>query len=61
MAIEPGIAMVGGAVAGMQALTPLALLGLALLSGGSVAQSGDRVLRWARRLLSTLERLPRPA
>ena len=61
MAIEPGIAMVGGAVAGMQALTPLALLGLALLSGGSVAQSGDRALRLARHLISPLGRIPRVA
>ena len=61
MAIEPGIAMVGGAVAGMQALTPLALLGLALLSGGSVAQSGDRALRLARHLTSPLGRIPRAA
>ena len=61
MAIEPGIAMVGGAVAGMQALTPLALLGLALLSGGSVAQSGDRALRLARHLISPLGRIPRAA
>ena len=61
MAIEPGIAMVGGAVAGMQALTPLALLGLALLSGGSMAQSGDRALRLARHLISPLGRIPRAA
>jgi len=60
MAIEPGIAMVGGAVAGMQALTPLALLGLALLSGGSAASSGDRALKLARRLVSPVGRFPRP-
>ncbi len=61
MAIEPGIAMVGGAVAGMQALTPLALLGLVLLSGGSAASSADQVLGLARRLFAPLRRLPRPA
>src|SRR5487761_597965 len=52
MAIEPGIAMVGGAVAGMQALTPLALLGLVLLSGGSAAQGGGRAFRLLRQLVS---------
>jgi len=61
MAVEPGVAMVGGAVAGMQALTPLALLGLVLLSGGSAAPSRERMQRWARRLFSPLGRLPRPA
>jgi hypothetical protein len=60
MAIEPGIAMVGGAVAGIQALTPLALLGLLLLSSGSAAYGGTRVLALARRFLSPLQRLPRP-
>ncbi|HVB14126.1 MAG TPA: DMT family transporter [Candidatus Dormibacteraeota bacterium] len=57
MAIEPGIAMVGGAVVGMQALTPLALLGLALLSGGSAAPGADRALRLARHVVSPLGRL----
>lgn len=61
MAVEPGVAMVGGAVAGMQAVTPLALLGLVLLSSGSAAPSGERMQRWARRLLSSFTRLPRPA
>lgn len=61
MAIEPGIALVGGAVVGMQAVTPLALLGLALLSGGSVAPGGARAVRLGRQLLSPLARLPRPA
>jgi drug/metabolite transporter (DMT)-like permease len=60
MAIEPAIAMVGGAVAGMQALTPLALLGLFLLSSGSAAYGGTRVLTLARRFLSPLQGLPRP-
>ncbi|HUY57217.1 MAG TPA: DMT family transporter [Candidatus Micrarchaeaceae archaeon] len=61
MAVEPGVAMVGGALAGMQAVTPLALLGLLLLSGGSAAPSGDRLLRWALRLIAPVARLPRPA
>jgi drug/metabolite transporter (DMT)-like permease len=60
MAIEPGIAMVGGAVVGVQALTPLALLGLVLLSGGSAAASAGRALGLARRLFAPLGRFPRP-
>lgn len=60
MAIEPGIAMVGGAVVGVQALTPLALLGLVLLSGGSAASSAGRALGLARRLFAPLGRFPRP-
>lgn len=60
MAIEPGIALVGGAVVGMQAVTPLALLGLALLSGGSAAPGGARALGRVGQLLTPLVRL-RPA
>lgn len=61
MAIEPGIALVGGAVTGMQALTPIALLGLMLLSGGAVAPSGAGALRLARCLAVPLRWLPHPA
>jgi hypothetical protein len=55
MAIEPGIAMVGGAVAGMQALTPLALLGLLPLSSGSATYGGTPALTLGRRFLSRPE------
>lgn len=59
MAIEPGIAMVGGAVAGIQAITPLALLGLVLLSSGSAAYGGRSALGLLRRLVMPLGRLAR--
>ncbi|MGH7704613.1 MAG: DMT family transporter [Candidatus Dormibacteria bacterium] len=52
MAIEPGVALVGAAVTGIEAITPLALLGLLLLGGGSGAQGGSRLLRLLRQRLS---------
>jgi DME family drug/metabolite transporter len=61
MAIEPGVALVGGAVTGIQALTPIALLGLMLLSGGALAHSLDGVVRLVRRAMAPLRWLPRPA
>ncbi|MFZ0995158.1 MAG: DMT family transporter [Candidatus Dormiibacterota bacterium] len=61
MAIEPGVAMVGGAVTGIQALTPIALLGLMLLSAGALAHGSDGAVRLLRRLRAPLRWLPRPA
>ena len=62
MAIEPGVALVGGAVTGIQALTPIALFGLMLLLAGALAHGGDGAVRLVRRGLSTpLRWLPRPA
>lgn len=61
MAIEPGVALVGGAVTGIQALTPIALLGLMLLSGGALAHSRAGAVRMVRRVTAPLGWLPRPA
>ncbi|MGH7640611.1 MAG: DMT family transporter [Candidatus Dormibacteria bacterium] len=50
MAVEPGVALVAGAAAGMEALTPLALLGVAVLFGGSSVEAWGSFLRrlWRR-------------
>jgi hypothetical protein len=48
-------------VTGIQALTPIALLGLMLLSGGALAHSLDGVVRLVRRAMAPLRWLPRPA
>jgi len=61
MAIEPGVALMGGAVTGIQTLATIALLGLMHLSGGALAHSRDRLVRQVRGATAPLRWLPRPA
>jgi drug/metabolite transporter (DMT)-like permease len=53
--IEPGIALVAGALAGEQELTPIALFGLSMLLGGVLVQGSTK----ARRFLAAAHHLVR--
>ncbi|MGB6771937.1 MAG: hypothetical protein WBF51_08030 [Candidatus Dormiibacterota bacterium] len=61
MAIEPAVALVGGAVTGIQTLTPIVLLALMPLSGGALTHRRDGLVRLARGATAPLQWLPRPA